>query len=162
MGGRKRTLRVLLAAVAIATLVAAVWLGVLGRQQAHRASDIRHRNAAAAAHNRALTSQLHALMAANARTQDRVTQLDDNRNTAGARLDAVVRAWNQWLTSNDALVNASNRYVDQQSPSGSQVRAELDPLARVVEAKGAAFQAAIAKFTTIAAKARRDLEGAKP
>jgi hypothetical protein len=162
VGGRRSVLRVLLAVVLTVALVAAVWLAVLGRRQANRASQLRHATAAATAHNHELSIRLNGLTTANSRTEARITQIDGDRQATVTSLDAVIRTWNEWLDSSNALVNAANRFVDQSVPSGPAVHAELDPRLGTVRGKEAAFQAAVARFAAAAAKARHDLGGATP
>jgi hypothetical protein len=151
-----------LAVVATAALIVAAWMAVLGHRQADRVSELRHANAAAVAHNQASSAQLSGMTAANSRAQARITQIDGDRQATAASMDALVHAWNEWLDSSNALVEASNRFVDQLLPLGSAVRSELDPRLRTVNDKGAAFQAAVVKFSAAAAKTRRDVGGTKP
>jgi hypothetical protein len=155
-------MRVLLVALATSALVAAVWLAVLGRRQATRASALRHANSAAIAHNRTSSAQLSGLTAANSRAQGRVALVDGDRQSTVAGMDSLVRAWNEWLAANNELIGTANRFVDQSIPSGPAVHAQLDARLRTITAKDAAFRAAVVKFAAAAAKARHDLAGTKP
>jgi hypothetical protein len=162
VGGRPSLLRLLLAVVTTAALVTAVWLAVLGRRESHRASDDRHANAAAIAHNRSLSSQLSKLTATNERAGARVAVIDGDRRSTATGMDSVVRAWNAWLDANNALIETANGFVDTSVPSGPAVRTALDPRMRTVADKEAAFRAAVVRFAAASAKARHDLGGTKP
>lgn len=162
MGGRKTILRALLAVVAIGGLVAAVWLAVLGHQQANRSEALRAKNEAAVAHNDKLSAQLRALTAAQKRTQTRIDRIDADSQAAGPRLDDVIHSWNDWLEASNALIDATNGFVDQAAPSGSAVRAGLAPRLRTISDREAAVRNAIVRFSAAASKARSDLAGAKP
>jgi hypothetical protein len=162
VGGRPSVLRLLLAVVTTAALVAAVWLGVLGRRQANRAADLRHANTAAIARNRSLSSELSTLTAANERAGARVAAIDGDRRSTATSMDAVVRAWNAWLDANNALIETANGFVDTSVPSGPAVRAALDPRMRTVADKEAAFRAAVVRFAAGSAKARHDLGDGSP
>jgi len=153
--------RVLPASVLVAALVAAVWLGGLGRHQAQTSSHLRAENATAVARNRTLTTQLHATTAANTRTQARVAQIDGDGQAVVDNMDALVRAWNEWLDSSNALVGASNHLIDATLPSPSVVRASLGLRVVAVNVKEAEFEAEIMKFSAAATKARQDLSGAR-
>ncbi len=161
MGGWKTTQRVLLAVVTVAALVAAVWLVVLGHQQANRAADLRRANAATIARNDRLASQLRALTTADAATRTRLDRIDGSGRDAVAELDDVIHAWNEWLDASNGLIGATNGWVDQARPAGAAVRADLDPRVRTVTAKEAAFVGAVRKFAAAAAKARA-VAGSKP
>jgi hypothetical protein len=162
VGGGKSIVRGLFAAVTIAALVAAVWLGVLGHQEADRAAELRDANATAVAHNHALNSKVQSLNATNTRTQARVTSIDAAPQATTASAYALVQAWNDWSVATNALIVASNRFVNEPHPSSSAVHADLDRLMRTVNEKEAAYQAALVKFSAEAEKARRAIGETKP
>jgi hypothetical protein len=160
VGGRPSVLRVVLAIVAIAALATATWLGVAGRRRADRATALRRANTAAIARNRALSVQLTELSAANGRIQARIARVDGDRRTTVARMDALVRAWNEWLTAKNDVIESANGLVDAAAePSGSQVRSALGPRMRTLSVKEAAFRDEVVKFAAAASSARHDASG---
>jgi hypothetical protein len=160
--GRPRILRVAFAIVATAALVAAVWLGVLGRRQANRAQGLRYENTAAITRNRSRSSELTTLTAANDRAGARVAAIEGDRQSTATGMDAVVRAWNAWLAANNALIESANGLVDTSVPPGPAVRAALDPHVRTVADSEAAFRAAVVRFAAASAKAHHDVGVTKP
>jgi hypothetical protein len=162
VGGRPSVLRVLLAVVATAALVAAVWLAVLGRRQSNQAAALQRANTTAMARSRTLSSRLSGMTAATGRAQARLDLIDGDGQSTLARTDAVVRAWNEWLAANNTMIETANGFVDRGTPPGPAIRADLAPKLSAVADKEAAFQAALMKFAAVAAKARRDVGTGKP
>jgi hypothetical protein len=99
---------------------------------------------------------------ANARAQARIDLIEGDGESTVGDLDNVVRAWNEWLGANNEMIQAANRFVDESTPSGAAIRAQLDPRLRVVAAKETAFQIAVMKFAAAAVRARRDVGTGKP
>jgi hypothetical protein len=162
VGGRPSVLRVLLAVVTTAALVAAAWLVVLGRRQSNRASALRGANTAAIARNRMLNSRKSAIAAATTRAQARIDLVNGDGQSTVASLDTVVGAWNKWLAANNAMIESANRFVDQGTPPGPAIRTALDPRVRDVSNEEAALQVALMKFASAVAKARHDVGAGKP
>jgi hypothetical protein len=156
-------LRFVLAVLAIAALATTTWLAVVGRRQAHRASELRAANAAAIDRNRTLGNELNTLTAANSHAQGRIARIDDDRRTTVARMNAVIGAWNAWFTANNALIEAANGVVDHAAaPSAAAVHAALDSRMGAVNAKEAGFRDAVNEFAATAAKTRQDSSSTKP